>query len=290
MFHNRFMLRKGQALVVVLLMLAVATTIGLAIVSRSVTEVSVSTTQEESARALAAAEAGIEAALSSVVATGTYSVGTTGTTYTVASVPFGSGGEFAISRPLTAADSETVFLSGHDATGNLVPGLNKYTDNNLKVCWGQNSNAADASAPALEVILYFQTPAGAVRVGREGYDPNSARRGQNNFTAATVGSGGCPSNKPYQFTAVVPLNNLGGYNRLVDNPLLFRMRLLYNGEVGHFIAVSAQGGASLPVQGVNITSSGVAGSSTRKVQLFQRYNDPFPQFDNAVFSGGSLTK
>ena len=279
--HGSGRLRSGQALVVVLLMLAVATTVGLAIVSSSVTEIGVSTTQEESARALAAAEAGIEAALSAVVAGGTVPVGTTGTTYTVSSVIFGSGGEFAISRPLTAGESETVFLSGHDANGKLVPGLNKYTGNNLRVCWGQNAGASDAAAPALETTLYWQTPAGVVKAERVGYDPNASRRGQNNFQAAGSGSGGCPAGKAYAFSTTVSVS---------DTPLLLRLRLLYNGETGHYLGAAAQGGASLPAQGTNITSAGQAGSTNRKVQLFQGYADPFPQFDNPVFSGGGLTK
>jgi len=287
MFHNSVM-RRGQVLVVVLLMLAVATTVGLAMVSRSVTEIGVTTTQEESARALTAAEAGVEAALSAVVAGGTYTVGSTGTTYTVSSEAYGSGGEFTISRPLTAAELETVFLSGHDANGNLVPGQEKYTDNNIAVCWGQNISAVDATAPALEAILYFQT-SGQVKVGRMGYDPNVSRQGQNSFQA--LGSAvGCPAGKTYAFSTLVALNTLGGYNSVADNPLLLRLRLLYNGETGHFVGVKAQGGASLPAQGTNITSAGQSGSTSRKVQLFQGYGDPFPQFDNAVFSGAGLSK
>ena len=280
-------MRRGQVLVVVLLMLAVATTVGLAMVSRSVTEIGVTTTQEESARALTAAEAGVEAALSAVVANGTYTV-VTGTTYTVGSEPYGGGEEFSISRPLTAAELETVFLSGHDANGNLVPGQEKYTDNNIAVCWGQNISAVDATAPALEAILYFQT-SGQVKVGRMGYDPNVSRQGQNSFQA--LGSAvGCPAGKTYAFSTLVALNTLGGYNSVSDDPLLLRLRLLYNGEMGHFIGVKAQGGAILPAQGKNITSSGQSGSTSRKVQLFQGYGDPFPQFDNAVFSGAGLSK
>ena len=287
MFHNSVM-RRGQVVVVVLLMLAVATTVGLAMVSRSVTEIGVTTTQEESARALTAAEAGVEAALSAVVASGTYTVGSMGTTYTVSSQAYGGGGEFTVSRSLTAAESETVFLSGHDTSGNLVPGQEKYTENNIVVCWGHNVTAVDATAPALEAILYFQT-SGQVKVGRMGYDPNVSRQGQNSFQTAGSASG-CPAGKTYAFSTVVALNTLGGYNSTSDNPLLLRLRLLYNGETGHFIGVKAQGSALLPAQGTNISSTGQSGSTNRKVSLFQRYGDPFPQFDNAVFSGAGLSK
>ena len=52
-------MKSGQALIVVLLILGVVTTVALSIASRSVSEVAVSTTQQESAQALAAAEAGV---------------------------------------------------------------------------------------------------------------------------------------------------------------------------------------------------------------------------------------
>ena len=61
------MFKSGQALLVVLLMLGVALTIGISIASRSTTEVEISTTQQEAARALEAAETGIEKALGGVV-------------------------------------------------------------------------------------------------------------------------------------------------------------------------------------------------------------------------------
>ena len=53
-------MRRGQVLVVTLLILSVIVTVALSIASRSVTEVSVSTTQDESSRALEAAEIGLE--------------------------------------------------------------------------------------------------------------------------------------------------------------------------------------------------------------------------------------
>ena len=64
-------------------------TVSLSIASRSATEVSVSTAQEEAARALAAAEAGVEAKLGGIT-TGSGQVGTSGSTYTVELTDFGA--------------------------------------------------------------------------------------------------------------------------------------------------------------------------------------------------------
>jgi Tfp pilus assembly protein PilX len=54
---------KGQALLLVVLMLSVVLVVVLSYVSRSITDVSISTYQEESVGALAVAEAGIESDL-----------------------------------------------------------------------------------------------------------------------------------------------------------------------------------------------------------------------------------
>src|SRR6185369_6746883 len=54
---------SGQALVLVLLSLAVVLTLVLFVLSRSVTDVAVSSRQEEAVRAFSAAEAGVERAL-----------------------------------------------------------------------------------------------------------------------------------------------------------------------------------------------------------------------------------
>ena len=54
---------KGQIILVLLLMAAVAITIALSVVQRSLVDISSSVKQEESTRALSAAEAGIEKAL-----------------------------------------------------------------------------------------------------------------------------------------------------------------------------------------------------------------------------------
>lgn len=282
---------KGQALVVILLILAVALTVGLAIVSRSITEVSLSTTEEESARALAAAEAGIEAALAAIVASGeTRSVGTAGATYTVSTIPYGGGGEVAISDALVAGEAATVWLSGHDSSGNLVPGQNKYTADAVRVCWGQGVLGNEAAAPAVEVMLYYQTSGGEAQVGRAAYDPHNSRRASNRFGPAEANAGSCPADRSYSFTKNIPLS--GGTLNLPSaaTPLFLRLRLLYNGDTSHYVAVKAAGNAVFPVQGTNIVSAGRAGSTSRRVQVFERFPDLSPLFDSALFSGAGLTK
>jgi Tfp pilus assembly protein PilX len=55
--------QSGQALLLVLLSMAVVLTIVLSVLSRTITDITVTTKEEEALRAFAAAEAGIERAL-----------------------------------------------------------------------------------------------------------------------------------------------------------------------------------------------------------------------------------
>jgi hypothetical protein len=61
---------KGQALLMLLLVLSVVLTIIIATVSRSVTDIKITTYEDNSARAFGAAEAGVEEALPNLPATG----------------------------------------------------------------------------------------------------------------------------------------------------------------------------------------------------------------------------
>lgn len=58
--------KSGQVVLIVLLVMVVVLTIGLSLISQSVTDISISKDEEESIRAFSAAEAGIEAALQNI--------------------------------------------------------------------------------------------------------------------------------------------------------------------------------------------------------------------------------
>lgn len=268
------MLRKGQALVIVLLILAVITTVGLSIASRSVTEISTSTTNDESSRALAAAEAGIEAKLANVAAP---SFGTSGETSVTTTSSYGVGTEVALNEPLAAGEVGTVFLSD---------GTNDYTGNKFRLCWGQGAN--DANAPAIEMMLYYKN--GSVYgVARAAYDAQS----RGNFTATTVGGSGCPTGRTYIFYKDINIpSDLSVPSS--STRLFMRVRLFYNGNIKHYVGVkdisTPVANKTFPGQGQVINSTGQAGVTSRKVQVFQQYPDPMAIFDSAVFSKNSLLK
>jgi len=126
------MVRRGQALIVVLLILGVVTTVGLSIASRSVTEVGVSTGSEESSRALSAAEAGLEAQLG-----GAQIPTISGTDIQVDAKPAGSAGSLSVADLLASGEVATVFVDNS-------------TGNSMTVCWGLANGNAE-----LETAVYF---------------------------------------------------------------------------------------------------------------------------------------
>jgi len=281
--HNKDM-RAGQALILVLLLLSVIITVGLAISSRSVTEVGISATQEESARALSAAEAGIEAALSGTVAIGSpVSVGSTGTYIVPASSQYGNDPEVVFSEGVRAGEAVTLFLTPYKADGTFDTALS-YTGTKATVCW-----QATGATPALEAIMYYQNGSGKF-ASRNVYDPGNGIPGAVNVDN---GVSGCPTGQTYSYKKDINFQaalNAGGLGVASSNTLLFlRLKPYYNGDNLTTIGV-ASGGADFPAQGQLMTSTGQSGQTSRRVQVIKKYPDPLPYLDNAVFSGGSLSK
>lgn len=270
----------------ILLLLSVVITIGLAISSRSVTEVGISTTQEESARALAAAEGGIEAALAGKVTTGaTVNVGTTGTYVVAAPSQYGAGTQVTFAEGVKAGEAATVFLLAHDTNGNLVVNSQGYTGSSIIVCWGESGSSS--VVPALEAIMYYQSGLNYL-ASRAVYDPQG--------TGRTLGSvspdgntSGCPSDKSYAFKKTIDFGTLG-LNIGSGTPYYLRLKLAYNGDSSSPVGAIRTGTSQFPTQGQLVTSTGQAGQTSRKVQVVQRYSDPLSYLDDAVFSGGSLSK
>ncbi len=162
-------MKRGQALIGVLLILAVIMTVSLSIASRSTTEVSVSTAQEEAARALAAAEAGVEAKLGGI-STGSGSVGSNGSTYTVALTDFG-----AVSTPLVLPQ---LLVSGESVAVNL----DGYGASSIGVCWNGTGS--------LEAAYYYGSP--TINVTRDYFNPAGNCPGYSGYNFRTVDLAGSP--------------------------------------------------------------------------------------------------
>ena len=255
-------MQKGQALAVVLLILGVVLVVGLSIASRSVTEVNVSSTQEESALALEAAETGIERVFGGVIAGsgGTGNLASSNASYTVSNTSFGAGSVYEVPFKLEEGEVATVGLTGYSSTG-------------VKVCWGKGGG----QQPAVEVILYY-TVSGQTKLGRGGYDSASPTR--SGFLSA--GAGGCGTLN-YDFSRDVLWSDLG--MEAFGMPQIFRIRPIYNGQAVN-LAVLAMGSGSLPAQATDVVSTGQSGTSAQRLHATVANWDVPAMFDSALFSGG----
>ena len=290
---------KGQALVLVLLSLAVVLTLVLFILSRSITDIAVSSREEEAVRAFSAAEAGVENAL--VVGVGSASdIGNA--SYTSAVSDFAVGlPSFVYPLSLTSVESGTVWFIGHDTDSNTLCDATHpcYRGGSIKVCWGkEGTSAIVGTTPAIEFTLFYETTPGSAataRIAIGAYDPNAGRRSANAFAAPD--GAGCTDieGENFAFSKNISFASLGipagSYN--VDKGLQFaKVRMFYNTDANHKIAfdVSGAGGTMLPSQGLKVNSSGVAGESNRRLEVFQGWPEAPSIFESVVFSGNGVTK
>jgi hypothetical protein len=280
-------LYAGQTLLLVLLSMAVVLTIVLSILSRSVTDVAVTSSQEDSQKAFSAAEAGIESSLFSGLASG----GTfeNNAEYTTGVSDYGLGEtEFVYPSSLISGEIGTIWFVGHDENGNLsCTGGDCFAGTVMKVCWGTDP----VVIPAIEVSIYYTSTPGdyaTVKVARGTADPDSARRTSNNFAAANVGSFSV-AGEPFKYCKNYSFDD---YNISVTGPNVLQfalVRMLYNTSNVEKFGVVMTGG-TLPSQGMRAESVGTAGEATRKVEVFRGYSEMSPIFQGAIFNLGGLTK
>lgn len=269
----------GQALVLVLLSLSVVLTLVLFILSRTVTDIAVSTTEEEAIRAFSAAEAGIEKALI---------IGSTGDTIGDASFSASVTGyaegtpNFNYPVDLASGDTATIWFARHLDDGTLIP---SFTGDSVKVCWGKPGTSFDGSeTPAVEFSVFYDD--GSVKIGRAALDPNSGRIVTNSFIS--VPGRDCDiDGMDYAFWSDINLDSLSG--GATEGLLFGKLRMFYNSIQNQTAGFSVTGG-NLPSQGLNIDSSGTAGGANRRLEVFQAWPEPPVIFDSAVFSPGELKK
>jgi hypothetical protein len=296
---------SGQAVLIILLVMAVVLTIGLSVVSRSVTDINISQQSEDSARAFSAAEAGIEQALIGTSADRDFEFNFTESSAKISSREVAFGHTWYIYPSEVATDQiVTVWLGDYNnTTGDYT---SSYTGNRLRVYWGNPDTPNNNKfTPAMEVSIYYKDGA-AYKVGKYLLDPYSGRimvdKGfcdPNNlggslctgiFSFSNVKSSiGTPAQE-FQFNADLDMSNFVP-NPVTRFPLFARLRLLYSTNDSHFVGVLSSGaGSSLtfPSQGKDITAVGSSGVTSRKVVVFRPKPAPPAIFDFALYSGTEL--
>jgi Tfp pilus assembly protein PilX len=270
--------QRGQALVLVLLSLAVVLTIVLFILSRSITDISISSNESSSVSAFSAAEAGVERAL--VIGAGNSStIGDASYNALVSNVATGLT-SFIYPVELNSGDSITLWFHSQDASPN-------YTGNSVRICWGKSGTQANvAVTPAIEVSVIYETVSGnpaTARVFRGAYDPNTSRRTSGNSFSAPDNGSCVIAGQTFQFQKTISLAGM-------SNPQFANVRMFYNTGTSQPVAFNSTNASVFPTQGISIDSSGTSGKSSRKVQVFQGWSEVPGGFQYAIYSPSGITK
>lgn len=276
--------QKGQVILVLILVMTVALAIGISVIQRSLSDISTSSKIEQSSRAFSAAEAGIERTLAtgdtSVLMLQNNSQAQTIDTQLIPAVPASGTRQDPLEfPPLAKEETAQGWLANPDSPLNPPAGF--YKQNSLDIYWGNSST----DRAALELTLIYYDSGGGLYRSQKWYLDNASatRNPANNFEQVTCTGG--YSLAGYQCKKTI--------SSLPTGLMLIRARLLYNTSSQPF-AVQAVGtcGAdcSLPPQARIIVSIGTAGTTQRKVKLFQINKVVPPYFDFAIFSTGAINK
>lgn len=282
---------SGQVVLLLVLITVVGLTIGLSLISRTVTDVRISSQIEQSGRAFSAAEAGVENALQSInsgaiTPTGSLSINNLEAEANYSIKTYGGTSDVLVFNQTEVNTTQIVWLVNHDNGRNIIiPASAPYPvsyNSTVDICWGSDPN----SDPAIEVSLYYLLT-GEYRVVKAAYESIGGRG--NNFYSSDVGVNNCGGNYRYhkliKFSDPVP----DGFNLSDSSTILLALRLrpLY---ANSSIAIMPQSGSfNLPKQGEIITSVGRTGTDTvRKIEVINGYKQLPSILDFALFCDNCL--
>lgn len=289
--------QKGQALLIILLATLVALSIALSLTQRSQSDLASSNRGDQASRALAAAEAGIERALTttSVINSDNYigsdilknqatvSVKSTGL------VPTPTGADQSIEYPAIDKTSFAQFsLTGYPANTQFYI---YFADPTKYSRYSSSCSSADCPAIALSLII---NTGSSYEFKNFQFDSNTSRTSSNGFSAANCSTSTTLGNV-FSLTATnfTQPSTIGYYCRATvsytGTAVLVRIRPLYS-DLPIKIALAPDSGKTLPAQAVYYSAIGTSGQSKRNVRLFtQKDVVPF-FFDYAIFSSGNINK
>lgn len=258
---------RGQALLIVVLVMVIALTVGLSIASRTITNLRTSTEEANSQKALSAAEAGVEQAIKTNTSIATQNL-SNNTSYQT-SVTSVLGTQFLMDggNPVQQDNGADLWLSDYSSDPTKLY-LNPWSGR-LTVVWGTTSDPC--ANPAIEVVVISGTKASPVST-RYAYDGCASRASLNHFSTNVTSSRLTINGKDLYFQNNVAIS--------VSSGLIARVIPIYqNGPIGII------GSVALPSQGSTITSTGTSGTTQRKVNVFQGYPEiPAEFFQYSLFS------
>lgn len=255
--------QKGQILLIVVITMIVALTVGLSIASRTVTELRLSRQNEESQRAFNAAEAGIDRVLQQ------------GGEITLEE-QLGNNSTFAVTA--TEYDGSQIVLNNGEEVDQDVGAdvwLSNYPDfssqlasGRITLYWGSDdqTNCSETSPvrPALQVVV-LQGDIASPQIVKYLYD-TCAGRTQGTLDGSTFGSQTIPGLPGYSFTNRIntPIQ--------IANGIITKVIPLYNSTQVAVVAEDLLGQPiALPSQGSVVESTGVSGETIRRITYYQSY-------------------
>lgn len=258
---------KGQALLIVVLVMVIALTVGLSIASRTITNLRTSTEEANSQKALSAAEAGVEQSIKSNTSIATQNLSNNASYKTDVTSVLGTSFLMNGGNPIQQDNGADLWLSDYSSDSSKIY-LNPWSGS-LTVKWGTTSDPC--VSPAIEVIIMSGTKA-APRSNRYTFDACATRSSSNHFSSQVTLLKTTINGKDLYFQNTVPIS--------VSSGLIGRVIPIYqNGAVG------IVGSVALPSQGSTITSTGISGNTQRKVNVFQGYPEiPAEFFQYSLFS------
>ncbi len=258
--------QQGQVLLVIVLLITVVLTVGLSIATRSIINVRLTSQEDQSQRAFAAAEAGLEQSLLSntAISNATFSNSASYTT----SINSVRGSDFQLNNGKVVIKDEgtDLWLSQYSSDPTKI--YSNPWSGTLTIYWGTQQDKCNASEAlntmaAIEVILISGTKTNPVAT-HYAFDPCVPRRSSNNFSGTN--NGGTAGNRSFANSVQIPVG---------ANGLLARIVPIYANTY-----MGVRGSAVLPEQGTVITSTGAIGDVQRKVTVLREN----PKLPSEVFS------
>ncbi len=281
--------KYGQIVIVLLLTMLVALAVGLTITQRSITDISTSTQTEQSTRALSAAEAGLEKAISQGSGFSDLNLGNQ-SSVKVEVLNDLPGSKQTLEYP--SVEKETIaqfWLAQHSDT---PPSL-YYNQSQTYIYFG--NSPASAVKPAVEITYVYQDASG-YKLLKKFVDSDTTRPSNNGFESCTDSSPPAiptTSSTNSSFTCKFTLTGMTA----LGMPVLIRVRPLYSDSQKIAVQPYDPGASctapfyacSLPPQASAYTSTGTAGQSQKTLKVLKTKTIPF-FFDYAIFSIGDINK
>lgn len=252
--------KKGQILLITIMLLATVMTVVLSVSFKSVTETQVTKLEEESQKALAAAESAIEVALKEnqdvTFGPGILAGSLTSISGFSGSATIQTAASKTFTTPIIPKDgSYTFYLGDYDVQNKTIaPSM---LSDPITLCFETGT-----TKPVLELTLVKQNS-----VKKYIIDPDSRISG-----SVTTGSNCPPNSTDYKHSIDVDPSDVGGGLFLVVRVFYAPTRLFFTGNL-----------SNLPLQGRTISSEAKSSTSTgvsKKVVLFQSY----PQIPGEFFT------